>query len=54
MLAILLIVLNLSVKEKDNDCIKELNICRAKCYEINDTTGDCILKCYKKADECKI
>lgn len=51
---ILLMTLTISAKEKDSDCIKELNSCRAKCYEQRiQPDGECILKCYKEADRCK-
>lgn len=38
--------------EKDSECIRELNRCRAACYAKPDQDGSCILSCYKKADQC--
>jgi hypothetical protein len=50
---ILLITLTITAKEKDSDCIKELNKCRNTCYEQGiQPDGECILKCYKDADRC--
>ncbi len=51
---ILLITLTITAKEKDSECIKELNKCRNACYaEGIKPDGECILKCYKDADRCK-
>lgn len=50
---ILLATFVIPAKEKDSDCIKELNKCRTVCYEKGITDGECILKCYKDADGCK-
>jgi hypothetical protein len=45
---ILLATLVIPAKEKDSDCIKELNKCRNTCYaEGIKPDGECILKCYK-------
>jgi hypothetical protein len=49
----IVIAFNINAKEKDSDCIKKLNICRANCYKQSDPTGECILNCYKEADKCK-
>lgn len=50
---VIVVAFNITAKEKDSDCIKELNICRANCYKQSDPTGECILNCYKEADKCK-
>jgi len=51
---ILLATFVIPAKEKESECIKELNKCRAVCYaEGIKPDGDCILKCYRDADRCK-
>lgn len=50
----LILLMTLTISAKEKDCIKELNSCRAKCYEQGiKPDGECILKCYKDADRCK-
>jgi len=49
------ILFTLTVQAKDSKCIEDLNTCRAKCYaEGIQPDGECILKCYKDADKCRV
>lgn len=51
-IAVMCSVLLVTVYVSGKDCFAELNQCRSKCYDRNDTTGDCILECYNSNEKC--